>query len=319
MATVKAMLAARNSFRNKEIEDCQDGLFSPPYTRMKTLFIPSYALLTSAVVILAAAAPGREAHASAGAAAAGAITPVAMAALCGGGGMAAGAALGPAGMALGAMAANLCTPMGVALMSAAGSIGSALIGEMSKGDKGKNDNMGGGGYFPPPVSGLPVVANADNSFNADALKKAKAEKKPEYGPWVPQVAMQRAPEAGTQAAAATARPTFNTRSDTSSFRIGSGATNNGGALGGVRLSNGQPAPETGIRFGGFADGGTQIAINTPIVGDANEQMSDWFTLGFSDAREGRDRRREIGNPSELFQYESGLEAGYRFMGSGRIV
>ncbi len=128
----------------------------------------------------------------------------------------------------------------------------------------------------------------------NTLGSTLAPKLPDYGVVVPEVTKRRDFATFTQTQATAAANS---------------------AAGGVRLPNGQPARESGIRLGGFANG-TVVASNGVNVGTSvatlvGEQKIDWFTLGYDDGSNGR-AKQTFANPQEQFQYDSGYEMGVQY-------
>jgi hypothetical protein len=182
-----------------------------------------------------------------------------------------------------------------------------------QGGEGGGGGQGGGGqpsYNPGynQVSGLPVISQPrtpDTSFNYNTIGSTI---KPTVSAPVVQATQPPPPPSmyGPTVEEATSQVVRN-------FPTIANTGNSARIQGGVRLPNGQPAMETGIRLGGFADG-TVLASNGINVGSTNiattvqEQQIDWFTLGFADGKDGRPRQM-MQTKEEQVQYDSGYNMG----------
>ncbi|MCA3243968.1 MAG: hypothetical protein INF43_01510 [Alphaproteobacteria bacterium] len=254
------------------------------------------------------------------------LTPAMIAALCGGGGAALGGAAGgaagaAAGGAMSGLMAMLCSNRGVPLQALTSIAGQMMSGA---GGSGGGNNGGGGSYIPPSqdnVSGLPVISITSNTgFNSTALNNTNStnslnyntvgvtggtttQRLPDYGPLVPEVARR-----------TTTQPT----ASLSYNRVGMTGTSALVGGGGVRLPNGQPARESGIRLGAFANG-TQLAstgtgginVGTSQEMVVGQQQIDWFTLGYDDGQNGRPKQ-VFQDSAEQYQYDSGYALGQQY-------
>jgi hypothetical protein len=264
--------------------------------------------LLGGATVHAQASPGMAGVQAAGGVAAGALSSAAMASLCAG--VAASAAASPVGIAGAGMAATmLCSTSGIPLqMLMAGGMAAlnAAMSQSGGGDKGGQQTPYTSGYN--QVSGLPVISQPrtpDPSLNYSSVGSTI---KPTVNAPVVQATRPPPPPSmyGPTVVEATPQVVRN-------FPTIAGTANTSGITGGVRLPNGQPALETGIRLGGFADG-TMLASNGINVGSTNiattvqQQQIDWFTLGFADGKDGRPRQL-MQTKEEQVQYDSGYNMG----------
>ena len=182
-------------------------------------------------------------------------------------------------------------------------------------------NNGGSGNT---VAGLNVIANTSAGGQSYNLTTTVNRLEASAGTAVGSTAQASAAFKSARAASTAMMGASARAAGSEGMSIGAFATSD--MAGGIRLADGTPAMASGVRIGGFAEGGVQVAAAVGALNEADAQAQpvamnlnpsmEAYKVGFEDAAAGRDRNPVFEGDAD---YESGYAAGLAQRANGTPV